>query len=167
MLRTVPIMHVYVNKYVHVSHLLINAWVYEGAPVITPEAKSQTLIEGDAVSFTFKATGTPIPTLNWYFNGARVEMVNSKRHKISETSFNPITKNTTLAIMNVEFSDMGTYTCSADNIVSSAKSYGVLTVNGELLCIHIQCLLIRYVCTIACLYVMLYLCHSLYTCSDQ
>ena len=110
----------------------MNVCIYKGAPVITPEAINQTLIEGDTAIFTFKATGTPIPTLSWYFNGAPVEKSNVKRYAISEMLFNPITKNTTLAITNVELSDIGTYTCSAINTVSSYYSYGVLTINGKL-----------------------------------
>ena len=93
---------------------------------------NKTLIEGDTAFFMFKATGTPIPTLSWYFNGIPMEKVNTGKYMISEMTFNPITKNTTLAITNVELSDIGTYTCSASNIVSDYTSYGVLTVNGEL-----------------------------------
>ena len=46
-------------------------------------------------------------------------------------SVNTITINS-ITIMNVESSDVGTYTCNATNVVSSDTSSGVLTVNGEL-----------------------------------
>jgi len=86
--------------------------------------------EGDMVSITCQASGTPIPNISWYFNGASVDKTNIK-YAISEMLLNPITKSSTLSIMNVELSDMGTYTCDATNVVSSDSSSGVLTVQGE------------------------------------
>ena len=42
-----------------------------------------------------------------------------------------ITINSTIAIMNVQSSDVGTYTCNATNVLSTDTSSGVLTVNGK------------------------------------
>ena len=50
----------------------------------------------------------------------------------SETTVNTTTISSTLTIMSVESSDVGTYTCNATNVVSTDTSSGVLTVNGEL-----------------------------------
>ena len=36
-----------------------------------------------------------------------------------------------LTIINVQSSDVGTYTCEADNIVGSDNTTGILTVNGK------------------------------------
>ena len=88
--------------------------------------------EGDAASFTCQATGGPVPTISWYYNGAL--LVNGTEYMITEMSLNITTINNTLTIMSVESSDVGTYTCNATNVVSSDTSSGVLTVNGELLC---------------------------------
>ena len=85
--------------------------------------------EGDTASFTCQATGELVPTISWYFNGTL--LANGATHTISETSVNTTTINSTLTIMSVQSSDVGTYTCSA-NVVSSDTSSGVLTVNGEL-----------------------------------
>ena len=90
----------------------------------------QTKDEGDTTSFTCQATGGPVPTISWYFNGAL--MADGATHTISETLVNITTINSTLTIMSVESSDVGTYTCNATNVVSSDTSSGVLTVNGEL-----------------------------------
>ena len=87
--------------------------------------------EGDAASFTCQATGGPVPTISWYYNGAL--LVNETEYMITEMSLNTTTISNTLTIMSVESSDVGTYTCNATNIVSSDTSSGVLTVNGELL----------------------------------
>ena len=90
----------------------------------------QTQNEGGTASFTCQATGEPVPTIGWYFNNSL--LANGATHTISETSVNTTTINSTLTIMNVESSDVGTYTCNATNVVSSDTSSGVLTVNGEL-----------------------------------
>ena len=102
--------------------------------MISPKVTHEMINEGDKINFTFQATGMPLPTISWYFNGAPVDMENTMKYMISETEFNPIAKNSTLTIMNVELSDMGTYSCNATNFVSSDTGYGELTVNGESYC---------------------------------
>ena len=37
----------------------------------------------------------------------------------------------TLVIINAESSDVGTYTCEAENIIGIDRSSGILTVNGK------------------------------------
>ena len=101
------------------------------APSISPEVMDQTLNERDTASFTCQATGKPVPTISWYFND--VILVNGMEHLISMVSLNTTTNSSTLTIMNVQSSDVGTYTCNATNVLSSNTSSGVLTVNGELL----------------------------------
>ena len=89
--------------------------------------------EGNTISFTCQATGEPVPTITWYFNGAPVDEANTMKYTISMMSLNITTNSSTLTIMNVQSSDVGTYTCNATNLVSTDTSSGVLTVNGELL----------------------------------
>ena len=90
----------------------------------------QTQNKDETVSFTCQATGEPVPTINWHFTGDL--LVNGMEH-ISMMSLNTTTISSTLTIMNVQSSDVGTYTCNATNVVSTDTSSGVLTVNGELL----------------------------------
>ena len=97
---------------------------------INVEVFDQVQDEGDTVFFTCQATGGPVPTISWYFNGA--QLADGAIHTISETSVNTTTINSILTIMSVQSSDVGTYTCNATNVVSSDTSSGVLTVNGEL-----------------------------------
>ena len=94
------------------------------------EVMDHIVNEGDTATFTCQATGGPTPTISWYFNGA--PLINGTKHLISNTLSNAnITINSTIAIMNVQSSDVGTYTCNATNVVSSDTSSGVLTVNGK------------------------------------
>ena len=94
------------------------------------EVMNETLNEGDTASFTCQVTGGPLPTIAWYFNGAL--LINGMKRLISIIILNSnITINSILVIMNVQSSDVGTYTCNATNVVSSDTSSGVLTVNGE------------------------------------
>ena len=101
-------------------------------PDISPEMMDEVQDEGDTASFTCQATGEPVPTISWYFNGAPVNNdTDMDKYDIAETSVNTTTISSTLTIMSVESSDVGTYTCNATNVVSSDTSSGVLTVNGE------------------------------------
>ena len=105
--------------------------IYIVTPLIHPEVIDQTQNEGDTVSFTCQATGEPVPTITWYFNSVQLDKANTMKYTISVMSLNDTTISNMLTIMNVESSDVGTYTCNATNVVSSDISSGVLTVNGK------------------------------------
>ena len=94
---------------------------------ISPEVMNQTQNEGENASFSCQATGEPVPTIIWYFNGVLVNVTNTMKYTISMMSLNTTTINNTLTIISVESSDVGTYTCNATNVVSSDISSGVLT----------------------------------------
>ena len=93
--------------------------------------ENQTLNEGDTAIFTCQATGTPIPSISWYFNGAPVDKNNTMKYMISDMSLNHVTKSSTLTIVNILPSDNGTYTCKATNFASNHSSTGVLNVNSK------------------------------------
>ena len=101
------------------------------APTISSEVLDQAQNNGDTATFTCQATGEPVPTISWYFNGAPVDEANTVKYIISMMSLSTTTISNTLTIMNVESSDVGTYTCNATNAVSSDTSSGLLTINGE------------------------------------
>ena len=96
------------------------------SPSISPEVMDQTLNEGDNAVFTCDVTGEPVPTIRWYFDDVLLEGDTSK-HIIATYE---------LQIMNVQSSDVGTYTCNATNVVSSNTSSGVLSVRGKSIYIH-------------------------------
>ena len=111
--------------------------------MISSEVSDQVEDEGDTVSYTCQATGEPVPTISWYFNGAPVNNdTDVNKYNIMEMEVNTTTINSTLTIINVKSSDVGTYTCNATNVISSDTSSGVLTVNGELL--FLQCIINTY-----------------------
>jgi len=105
--------------------------LHKDAPIIEVGLIDQTLNEGDTAFFACQATGQPIPIISWYFNGAPVMETNTMKYIISDLLLNPTTKNSTLEIVGVDSSDIGTYTCNATNILSSDTSPGMLAVNGE------------------------------------
>ena len=91
----------------------------------------QVQIEGSTASFTCQVVGEPVPTIRWCFNSVLVDEANIMKYTILVMSVNVNTISNTLTIMNVESSDVGTYTCNATNVLSSDTSSGILTVNGE------------------------------------
>ena len=98
--------------------------------MISPEVMDQTLNEGSNAVFICIVTGEPYPTIRWYFNGDLLEGSTSKHIIVTYE----------LLVLNVQSSDVGTYTCNATNVVSSDTSSAVLTVRGESVCISL-CLL--------------------------
>ena len=95
----------------------------------------QTGNEGNNVSFTCQITSEPVSIIGWYYNGVLLnETAMDNKYSIKQlSSFNSTTIINTLTIISVESSDVGTYTCSATNIISTEASSGILTVNGELI----------------------------------
>ena len=83
--------------------------------------------ETNPVTFTCGATGEPVPTISWYFNTMLLNasdyiILNTMREKVIESS---------LIIINPQLFDAGTYTCRAENVISSDSSAGILTINGK------------------------------------
>ena len=99
---------------------------------------NQILNEGSNAVFICSVTGEPVPTISWYFKDTAVDEANTMKYTISMMSLNSTTNSSTLTIMNVQSSDVGTYTCNATNVVSTDTSSGALTVNGE--CVYLNLL---------------------------
>ena len=99
------------------------------APTIISEEIDQIKNEGDTVYFNCRAFGEPAPTINWLFNG--IPVTNMYKFRISQSSSQTNVRNSTLMILNVQSSDVGTYTCKATNVLASNDSSGILTVNGK------------------------------------
>ena len=107
------------------------------APTVTPEVQNQVENEGDIASFVCQAVGEPFPNITWLFNNVTVNKnTNMNKYNITQTqsSIETSTVINTLRILNVQSSDVGTYTCKANNSISSDLSSGILTVNGEFWC---------------------------------
>ena len=89
--------------------------------------------ETNPIIFTCQATGEPVPTITWYFNGIMINVSDNSKHNVSSDQFNGTVVKSSLSILNAQSLDVGAYTCQAENIIGIDRSLGVLTVNGELL----------------------------------
>ena len=78
-----------------------------------------------------EAVGIPIPYIRWYFNGVMVNLSDSSKYNSSSMYLNESIIESSLNILNAESSDVGTYTCEAENIFGTDRSLAVLTVNGK------------------------------------
>ena len=90
------------------------------------------LLENETLSSTFTclAVGEPVPNISWYFNDVTLIVLNSSKYQISN-SINGTMIESFLTIISVQSSDVGKYTCRAENIVGMDQSSGILTVNGK------------------------------------
>ena len=68
-------------------------------------------LEGEQVSLMVKATGIPIPTVTWFFNGRKVE----------DDYATELGKDGSLVHVSVEIKHAGTYTFSVSNMVGSVE----------------------------------------------
>ena len=105
--------------------------------LVTPASISsgvidQTINEGNSTSFTCQATGKPIPNITWYCNGILVDETNTQKYITSRAVLSNTTIESSIRIMKVKSSDVGTYACNATDEESTNITSGVLTVNGEL-----------------------------------
>ena len=80
-------------------------------------------VEGNNIAMTCEATGIPLPTIVWTFNGSVLmsgSNVNITGAAIENGDTSAVTQ--TLTIMNVLRNLTGMYTCSASNSVGSDTS---------------------------------------------
>ena len=87
--------------------------------------------ETNDIQFVCQAIGVPIPSIRWYFNGIMVNMSHSSKYTSSSSHLNESITESMFRIRNTKSSDVGTYTCVANNIIGIDRSSGVLTVNGK------------------------------------
>ena len=80
-------------------------------------------VEGNNITITCEATGIPLPTIVWTFNGGVLmsgDNVNITAATIENGDMSAVTE--TLTIMNVLRNLTGMYTCSARNSVGNDTS---------------------------------------------
>ena len=98
--------------------------------------------ETNPLIFSCQATGEPVPSISWYFNGVMINVSNTSKYNVSNT-LRETTVTSSLTITNANSCDVGTYTCQAKNIIGIDQSSGVLTVNGKHCCVIIYILYVH------------------------
>ena len=86
--------------------------------------------ETNPTIFSCQATGEPVPSISWYFKGVMINTSDVNKYNVSNT-LRETTITSFFTISNVLSSDVGTYTCNAENIIGIDQSSGILTVNGK------------------------------------
>ena len=87
--------------------------------------------ETNPIIFGCQATGEPVPSTSWYFKGVMINVSDSSSKYNISNSLHETVVTSSLTISNVQSSDVGTYTCRAENIIGIDQSSGILTVNGK------------------------------------
>lgn len=100
--------------YIRVSSLTVEKLspVALAAPAFTLDPVGQTLTEGQSLSLSVSATGSPAPTFQWFKGASAISGATSS----------------TYSIPAVALGDAGTYTCVATNSVSSVTSAAAVVV---------------------------------------
>ena len=101
-------------------------------PEITEEVTDVLENETNSVTFNCQAVGEPVPTISWYFDGIMINVTDTSKYSVSN-SINNTEVTSSITILNTQSSNAGMYTCEAENFISTNRTSGVLTVNGEYL----------------------------------
>ena len=110
--------------------------LFSVAPEIFLQLSDLLENETNAIQFICQAIGVPVPHVRWYFNAVIVNLSDSSKYSSSSKQLNESIIESSLSIINAQSSDVGTYTCDAENIIGSDQSYGILTVNGMYACMY-------------------------------
>ena len=90
--------------------------------------------QSNLVLFSCQTIGEPLPAISWYFNDVMINSSDENEYNIS-TSLNGTVVTSILTVVNAQSSDVGTYTCIAENIIDDIvrndSSSGHLQVNGQ------------------------------------
>ena len=109
----------------------VKLYFYIVSPEITLQLTDLLENETNNIQFVSQAIGVPVPYIGWYFNGVMVNLSDSSKYNSSSVYLNESIIESSLDIINVKSSDVGTYTCEAENILGADRSLAVLTVNGK------------------------------------
>ena len=90
------------------------------APQVMLSPAEQTRDEGGNTAFYCTVAGNPSPIVEWQFKGRK--LLSSAKYSIKEGE---------LIVRNLNYSDAGTYTCAARNILGLSEATGNLTVRGK------------------------------------
>ena len=122
-----PIM-ILLNYIIHVCNFSIFLYVVQAEIIdeVTDLLENETFPS----TFTCEATGEPVPNISWYFNDSTLLVSDANKYSISN-SLNDTVIKSLLTIVSAQSSDVGKYTCSAENIIGTDRSSGILTVNGK------------------------------------
>ena len=82
------------------------------------------------MTFNCQAIGEPLPNIAWQFNDIMINVSDATKYNVSNT-LNETVVSSSFTIINTQSSDVGTYTCIAENIIGSDRHSAVLTVNGK------------------------------------
>ena len=90
------------------------------APQVMLSPAQQTRDEGGNTAFYCTVAGNPSPIVEWQFKGRK--LLSGAKYLIKEGE---------LIVRNLNYSDAGTYTCAATNILGLSEATSNLTVRGK------------------------------------
>ena len=125
------------------------------SPVIIIGIVNTTAIESENITLSCQTTYSINTTVTWKVNGNDVDIFNVSKYRIMKRVISETIVESNLMIINVTLSDVGMYTCVAENKAGNDISNGVLRVNGKYcgFCVYVfmcLCLIIIISCLSIC-----------------
>jgi len=99
------------------------------SPVISIGVVNTAAVEEENVKFKCQATYSIDTNITWKFNGDDIDISDVNKYRIMKM-INATVIESTLEVMSVTLSNVGIYTCVAENEAGNDTSSGVLIVHG-------------------------------------
>lgn len=119
----------------YVSGSLCDAYVYLSpsvAPTIYQQPQDQIIVQPNIATFICSANGLPQPDITWLrvLNGLSLIITASSKYSMVTMPVGTKNQTSTLVVSNTSNDDATTYTCRAENTVSSTDASATLAVQG-------------------------------------
>ena len=100
------------------------------SPVILVGLVNTTAIKGENVTFKCQTTYSVNTIVTWKFNDSDIDVANINKYRVIETLISETTYESSLVVMSIALSDVGMYTCLAENEAGNDTTNGILRVKG-------------------------------------
>ena len=100
------------------------------SPVILIGLVNTTAVKEENVTFKCQTTYSVNTTVTWKLNDNDIDVSNMNKYRVIETLISETVYESSLVVMSIALSDVGVFTCLAENEAGNDTTNGILRVKG-------------------------------------